>query len=244
MKNINLGLFTALFFCICSVSVRAQVDIPPPPPAEFPPNHNSDTEERYSKAKWERAETAIANLKEGVLLIRLSSERRKLEELDRRIANDKLDTKSRERLKRLKKEVIEDRDKTNQEFVKAFASKYDFSEVFFFYDTASVSLKRGVQEGVFLDEKMNLVPSMSLGGRPFLVLRSGSLKENTSGLEALVVMDEKFEDLARPFPYYVKMRGIGHLLAKLLSPDKVSRRSGQKLAEKLNEQLWAFHERI
>jgi len=243
MKNIKLGLFTVFFFCLCSVCVEAQVDIPPPSAPNFPPVH-IDSEERYNQEKWERAETAITNLKEGVLLIRLSSERRKLEELDRRIANDKLDAKSRERLKRLKKEVIEDRDKTNQEFVTAFSNEYDFSELFFFYDTASVSLKRGVQEGIFLDKDMNLAPSISLEGRPFLVLRSGSLKENTSGLEALVIMDQEFEDLARPFPYYVRMRGIGHLLAKLLNPGKVSRRSGQKLAEKLNERLWEFHERL
>ena len=243
MKNINLGLFIFFFLGICSVS-WAQIDIPPPPSPNFSTSYGFDTEERYSKAKWERAEAAITNLKEGVLLIRLSSERRKLEELDRRIANDKLNLKSRERLKRVKKEVIEDRDKTNQEFVEAFASQYDFSELFFFYDTASVSLKRGVQEGIFLDREMNLVSSMSLEGRPFLVLRSGTLKESTTGLEALVLMDEDFEDLARPFPYYVRMRGLGHLLAKILSPGKVSRRSGKKLAEKLNERLWEFYERM
>ena len=237
MKNIKLGLFVAFFFLISSLYVGAQVDVHEPPVVE-------DTGNRHKQEKWDKAEMAIKNLKAGVLLVRLPSERRKLEELDRRIASDRLDAKSRERLKGLKEEVIKDRDKTNQEFVSAFSSKYNFSEIFFFYDTSSVAIKNGAQDGVFLDKEMNLVPSISLKSRPFLVLRSGSLKENTTGLEALVVMNEQFEDLTRPFPYYVRMRGIGHLLAKVLNPGKVSRRSGLKLAEKLNLKLWEFHKAI
>lgn len=206
-------------------------------------NEGTAQEEQSAREiRYEKARGMVKELKEGILIVRLPSEQKKIQELERLAALEESSNNMKKQYKKSIKTIIKDRDESNKALVAAFSSVYDFSEVLFFYDTASVAIKEGRQTG-FVNSSLKEDPTINLNNKAFYVLRQGGLDASTStGLDAIVVMDNQFVDLQRPFPYYVRIRGFMQVFKKIFSPGKGSERTAIELVERLNEQLWVFYE--
>jgi hypothetical protein len=153
--------------------------------------------------RTERSIKAINDLKDGVLVVRLKTGSNKIQTLQRVANSPDISEKERLRLESMMLNEAENISKENTWLHNAFTEKYNFSEVLYFFDTSSVLLKNGVQSGYFLNEKLEVDPSVSLNNRPFLVAFYGaSSSAYKSSQEGLVVLDEHFIELSEPFPHY------------------------------------------
>ena len=194
------------------------------------------------EAREERARQAINKLKNGYLLVRLPSKHNKLSELERLSKSMELDAATKKKLRQRYDETIADRDAFNKNMMAAFNEHYQFSEVFFFYDTSSLAIKSGQLGKVFLDEALQPTIDLPEPDKSFLVLRSGTTDPSvTSGIEAMVVMDAHFVDLERPFPYYIKLKSLGHILEALFAPKKRVIKSATSIAKELDAKLNRFY---
>ncbi len=197
-----------------------------------------------SSAK-QRSMEAIQALREGAIVVRLPSKRNKLKALNEALAKDNLDAKTRARYEAEIEKTIEKRDRYNRELVNAMEELYDFSALYFVYDTAVVQLKSGVKEGIFVNENLESDPQIRLEEKTFFVLRMGTTKKgSTTGLEALVVADSALDDLTAPFPYYVRTNHWARVFLRIFSPKKVIKKDARRVVGKLNKNLHGYHERV
>jgi len=212
-----------------------------------------------SKEKIAIAEKAIKDLKEGILIVRLKSKHSKISKLQSLSSSKDVDNATKARIKNTLKREIEERNTLNNQIVKGFEEFYYFSTVYFMYDTSSISLKNGVQEGIFLNNNLEVDPTIKLNNKPFFVLRYGTTDlNNTSGIEAWVVMNKQLEDMERPFPYHAALKGIDNfkqLLREAFDPRTKAERkalkkrlkgsnSMDKTAIKLNSKFRLYHSRV
>ncbi|MEL6865640.1 MAG: hypothetical protein AAFP19_14530 [Bacteroidota bacterium] len=194
-------------------------------------------------AQKARAKKAITSLLDGALIVRIPSKASKIAELERLSKSTELSAKTRERMRAQLAQTKAERDLYTRELMAAFNAYYDFSTVYFAYDTAFTRLNKGQKTGLFLNEDLEIDPVIDLTDRPYLVLRTGTTDPSyTSGIEAMIFMDSDMEDLTKPFPYYVKMKSIGHIIQSIFYPNRAVRRSAEKIVQQMNRQLRSFHE--
>ena len=100
-------------------------------------------------ARLNRAFSAINDLKEGVLIVRLPSKANKIAEINKILSSKTLDQADRRRMNKILDSTIAERDTYNLEIINSFRSFYDFSAYRFMLDTATTHLNKGVREGIF-----------------------------------------------------------------------------------------------
>lgn len=185
----------------------------------------------------------IVSLKDGALLVRLQTRSQSIETLMERGMEDRA------------KQLEDQQRKENLEYVEAFVSEFDFAPVYFFRSEDSKQVKEGrLDEVVFLDTQLKPDSSIGVGQKVIYIAEFGTVDpddskiredyrlENDStgvkqkptyygsanmGFEALVIMDDQFVQLRRPFPYYVRTFGKKGIMNR--SPAKTVRRMNQKL---------------
>jgi len=156
------------------------------------------------EAKLEREKVArehVEELKKGVLLVRLKTEKAKLEALK------KVGTEAQ--VKALENEI-----RTRHENIaNAFKSDFNFCSVLFFYSHQSELIKSGEFSKLSLyDADLKpLDPLTVLPEEHIYIAEFGRIENaNTSsgqidfGFQALVIRDVDLNQLKRPFPYYQK----------------------------------------
>lgn len=151
------------------------------------------------KSRTAQAVAAIQDLKTGVLVVRLSSNQRKIEALRGQLATPNLSEKSRERLQLLLDGTLQETAAENSGLVAAFREEFDFSEVMFMYDTATYLLKKGIKQGYFLSDSLQADPALSLSGKTFRLAYFGS-KSGMSKRKSIIGVDRNFQDIPAPFP--------------------------------------------
>lgn len=182
-------------------------------------------------------EQTIYDLKHGgVLLVRLVSDRRKISELDKRVASNPNDTKTKERLR----QVRADRKAFNREWSEALREHYKFSEIYFFYDYDAKRLVDGERSGFFLDDDLHVDKNIKLD-RPFVVLGEGAAGD--SGISAFIVMDESIRPLSRPFPYYFKKNDFWKVLFSVFDSKTPRHRNLDKVAKEINDAFDRYYEK-
>lgn len=178
----------------------------------------------------------IKDLKEGVLVVRLQSNNRKINALQESIAKAPNES---ENLKRKLKQAKAEYKQVGKAMMQAFATEYSFSEVVFMHDTASIALKNGQQEGLFLDENLEIIPNQSLDNRFFCLLASG---KSESGAEGFKILDAGLEIIPQPFPNFVRLNTLGYLMSNIFSNETAaSQRLYNRLAKKLQRQLERYY---
>lgn len=150
------------------------------------------------------AESNIKALRDGVLVVRLESEAKKVAALEKMLDQEDLSASQKSRAKEQIEETIKQRDAINKGLVEGFREHYDFSEVYFVYDTSFAAVVGGLSSGFFLNDSLEIQPSIELPGGTFFTARFGnSDAASTTRLEdSLILMDAKGDDLQDPFPYY------------------------------------------
>ena len=189
-----------------------------------------------------RAKQAIIALHEGALVVRLKTKRNKIEKLQESLASDQLSEKDRKRLTKELQSTIEENEKYNTELIAAFNNNYKFSAVYFMYDTSSVTLKIGGKSGFLLNKELKVDPQITITQDSFFVVYNGELDAtNSPGIEALIVMDSRFEVLPSPFPYYVKSNSFWLMLGRIFSSKNAVKRDVTKVVTELDHELNFFY---
>ena len=159
----------------------------------------------YPKEKKAYAQTSIKDLKErGALVLRLRTDHRKIQLLEQTVASKDINGEQRRRHQRMLDNTIERRDLFNEALRYAFEASFDFCPVYVMYDTSSNHLKKGRRSGIFLNEKCELDPSITLKEEAvFLVNIKDKSAEFPYDVLRMRRLEEKLED---PFPYAVPIR--------------------------------------
>jgi len=159
----------------------------------------------------------IGELKNGVLLVRLQKQNRKIKVLTEQ-ANHKAVQQVKANVKA-----------TNEAIVEAFIAYFDFCDIYFFYSDDSDAIKKGDYSLLF-DAQYNPVGSLEKQhiyyaaftykdiGEPYLTSR-----------KRFVVMDKNFKQLKAPFLYYDFFRKTNiQLLLDFLSQKNSSKKKKYK----------------
>ena len=188
------------------------------------------------------AEQAIIDLRDGALVLRLKSKHNKITKLEELLAKPDIDEKDRKKLEKELANTIRERDLFNTELVASFVAHYKFSAIYFMYDTSSVVLKNGGKSGFLLDQDLKVDPEITITQDSFFVIYSGTLDvTDRTGLEALIILDCRFEIIPSPFPYYVKVNNFWSTLGRFFSPDKAIKKDAQKIVPELENNLREYY---
>lgn len=192
------------------------------------------------EARKERAYAAIQNLKEGVLVVRLQSNARKIKALEA-LTKDPDNAKAK-RAQKLLEQTIAETGSDNRAIREAFLGNYNFSKVQWMYDTATTLLANGATSGFLLNDSLEVDPSIQLASPAFLTLRIGYTDPSvTTGAESLIFTDQRLEDLADPFPYSFLFNPVNFALNKILDPQKAFQANIRKQVARINKKLKQFY---
>lgn len=139
----------------------------------------------------------IVNLKKGTLLVRLHKNEAIIKKL-KGFHKDKEAKKKAEEVRLL-----------NLEQYNALAAGYKFSKVAFFFGKDSKSVKSKSFNNIFLDANLEIDTSITIDeNQPIFILDVGDIYfEHMSGhQEGYVVLNDRFEQLEKPFPFFVRKR--------------------------------------
>ncbi len=162
------------------------------------------------------AQKSIKEISGGFLLVRLNFRQKQVDYL---MKHDTVEAKK----------VQEKALSTNLKISKAFQDKYAFSRVYFFQSSDSRHLRNQVFDSVtFYDHDLNVVEASELQKDNYLIGEFGRIQQDTAryyasdriytpsnkektkvyyggsknGREAFIVLDRKFQQIQKPFPYF------------------------------------------
>lgn len=159
----------------------------------------------------------IRALRAGVLVVRLSTNARKVEALEKLVGTATTD-KARHRYQGMLEDTRKETQNQNLWIMAAFRKNYNFSKLLFMPDTAAVQLKSGVRAGIFLNENVQIDPALTLGEGSFFVAYYGeSSSSQTSGNEGITMADEAFHDLRYPFPFFVGRSSVRRMFERIFN---------------------------
>lgn len=203
---------------------------------------NAQVEELSRSERKAIARKAIQSLKNGTLVVRLKSKNNKIKKIEELLASNELKESTRARLRKELTSTIDQRNKYNTSLTNAFSNLYSFSNVYYMYDTASVSLKKGVKSGIFLDKNLELDPSIKIPEGDFFIVKTGTTNStSTTGIQALVIMDKNLKDLSRPFPYYVRINSIARLFTRVFNHRNLVKKDSREVVQKLERKLRRYN---
>ncbi len=175
-----------------------------------------DRLERDRKICEAFAETSIQELKEGVLLVRLNFRQKQIDYLMERDTSEA-------------RKVREKTLSTNMKIATAFKDRYDFSAVYFFQSSDSKHLRNQAFDSITIyGYDLTVVDTAELTSDNYLIGEFGRIQQDTShyysgdrihtqhskektkvyyggsknGREAFIIMDRKFQQIQKPFPYF------------------------------------------
>jgi hypothetical protein len=209
---------------------------------------NTEFEVSRDKETKDIMKEQIIKLKGGVLLVRLQSKENSINALKKIGKNELAD--------KIKKEQSD----YNKDIIRAFKNNFTFSPTYFFFSDYSESIMSGkFAEVVFVNDSLKPDSVIKLTGSNFLTAEFGIISQDTSkyysenydyrgenGLErrteyygepdlrfeVLKIMSDKFVQLKKPFPYYVKASGSSTDHSKL---SKAVIKMNKKLTDYYNE---------
>ncbi|MFC5269362.1 hypothetical protein [Adhaeribacter terreus] len=179
-----------------------------------------------------QARTHIQNLKNGVLLVRLRTSEKAIISLEK-AGNEQMAATLRRR-----------QEAENKRLIAAFQQHFKFCPVYFFLSSYSDKIKSGDYKGSFVNENLELTAAPEIADRNYYVAEITDLEQyrpepddlNSSNnaevsFKALVVRDNDFHQLNKPFPYFIKA-------SQNIPPRK---RSEPEMVELLNGNLVSFY---
>jgi hypothetical protein len=181
-----------------------------------------------------QSEQAIQQLKEGVLIIKLISDRKKIDVLKQQIKANPNDRKTQKELTR----TIEHRNDFNQNLINGIKMEYSFSQVYYMYDYYASKLVQGVRTGIFLDDQLQPI-DINLKDKSIFVLGEG--KAGESGIQAFIVHSDNMKPLAKPFPYYFKRNDFFKVFFSIFDSKSSKYRNLGKMARDMNRSFENFY---
>jgi hypothetical protein len=150
---------------------------------------SAETEVASKKRKVIASENII-KLRKGALLVRLNTADKQLELLEKMGLDDKY------------VEVESEQQKQNESITSAFSTLMKFTEkVYYFYSDNTPLVVNGEFKGVLMDKDLKLISLDKFD--EFFLIADFNRTENL-GIPALIIYDNKMNQLQPPFPYYTR----------------------------------------
>lgn len=150
----------------------------------------------------ERAIQHLEQLKEGVLVVRLQTNNRKIQTLQSMVRNNPKDKRN----KKLLEKTIQEKEDLQKATVEAYQTNYNFSKVLFMPDTCAAKLLEGETKGIFLNENLEIDAAIELDAQHFYISYIGTPPVSTSsGQKSLLIADRYNQLVSPPFPRVVKL---------------------------------------
>lgn len=229
---------TTLLICIiCSSSLYSQQT------ATF-----KNQAELKAEAK-DIAKMQISELKNSVLLVRLKTGKNTIEAMLKAGQNQMAENRQQHI------------DSENSRIVKAFRTEFDFCPVYFFYsDDSKFIAEHKFDRVVFLNDSLQPDKNINITSKKFYTAEFGNVSSDTVGYyshstyepngnfsqgpvyvyygggttdaKGLIIKDELFYQLRRPFPFFVKNPFF-----------RKKQKTEIFVVRQMNNQLWEFHKR-
>ncbi|RMF03125.1 MAG: hypothetical protein D6772_02570 [Bacteroidetes bacterium] len=185
-----------------------------------------------------RTEQAIQALQSGGLIVRLSTQVRKIAALEERLADPRLSVSQRERITKMRSATQTESEAINRLLVRMMREKYHLSELYFLPDTAFSMLGEANSQTVFLNDDLELDPTIGPPQGDFLIMHIGySDPSNTARAEGFILMDSALEPIPAPFPSVIAFNNMGFAINSLLAPELAERRKIERAVERLVKKL-------
>ncbi|MEM8529083.1 MAG: hypothetical protein AAGG68_30910, partial [Bacteroidota bacterium] len=123
----------------------------------------------------------------------------------------------------------------NQIIRSVFEEEFKFSPVLYIYDYAAKDLKKGITKEIFLNENLQVDPSIKFEGEDFLVAAEG---RNESAAEGIYIHHSNMNRLQDRYLNFVKLNTIGYLFNSIFSSDSASKRMYEAAVQKLNRKFY------
>lgn len=185
-----------------------------------------------SEKAYQEAREHLKNLQEGVLIVNLPTNSKKL-----KILKDILDRNPNDKRAKNNYVQLQTESKALQVAMTiAYQESYSFSKVYFMPDTMGHALKDGVREGIFVDYQLKLSSDIQLEDNNYYLAYIGtSFSPTSTGKKSLLIEDNKGNLLAAPFPYATPMYSFLDTLT-----NKSDARVIEKVVPRQQEKLEAF----
>ncbi|MCI5083896.1 MAG: hypothetical protein MRY78_19520 [Saprospiraceae bacterium] len=205
-----------------------------------------DTEKSQKEINLAKAKAAIKSLKQGILIVSLTSNHKKIKALQKLANSDQLSEKKRERVRDQLATTLAETAFQNKLIRQAFEDNYTFSEVRYIYDTANVHLDQlETAPPIFLGESLDVDPQLSWENEDILVARFGLTDgANTARAEAMMIMDAEMQELPDPFPHAIKMTTFTFVADKIFAPKEAFEKNINSRVKKLNKKFVRFYEAV
>lgn len=175
-------------------------------------------EEIRPRSVYEFPNQLVSQLSDGAILVRLNTGEKQLELLQKM------------RLTRKYAELKEEISQTNNEIITAFSEKLKYiKNIYYFSSASSNQIKAGNFGGYLLNSELKTVPNEEIQLSTFVIAEFA--KTEQMGIPALVVYDNKFNQLESPFPYFVRT----------YESLPIFNRSYDRTVELFNERLTTYH---
>lgn len=172
--------------------------------------NNDSTFKNFGRYRGDVAKAQVNALKKGALLVRLKTNAGTIQKLKTAGKADLATQIERETML------------NNKQIMRAYLKNFRFCPVYFFYSSASDSVKHRQLEGIFLDTNLHADPSIVCAASFYLIAEQSTLYSSSLGLLtepeaakaiergtgfkdfAIVVKNRYFIQLHEPFPYFQK----------------------------------------
>jgi len=179
-------------------------------------------------------------LRSGGLIVRLPSQRNKIEAMRAFRDTAQLNELSKQRLTTNISKLEQETRESNLSLMRAFRQYYELTPVQFLYDTAVSHLLAGRLSGHFIDDSLRAIQDKSVPQDGFLSLRIGYTDPGDySGAEAMILGDARWQDVQPPFPTAIAFNNASFFVGQWLNPSTASHRRYQKAIERLSKKLYA-----
>ena len=187
------------------------------------------------KEKKAHSKQSILDMKDGVLILRLKTNHRKISFLQQNVRSSRLTLKQRERYRKILEGTLRRRDLFNQALSKIVLDSFSFCPVYLVYDTSTTSLRRGLRHNIFLDSTLKLDTSLTIEINKPVFLVNFQDKNSQFPFDVLLVQ-RLSEKLTEPFPYFVEVRESW--INDINTPGAV------RAVSRLDRKLWKYYERV
>lgn len=192
------------------------------------------------------AEKAILQLKDGVLLVRLVSQKAKKEQISHILESKTLSEKDRDKMQKELELIETETEDKNQRYLSKFKELYSFSDFRFTYDYLISEYLEGARSGFMLDDSLEVDPSIELPeGKTVFVLKIDSPKpSSTKNNYGFLVTDSLQQEIYSPFPGEYMGASMRRFWGNLLDKQNYPERESVWLVTKLEEGLEEYYERV
>ncbi|MCC6724421.1 MAG: hypothetical protein IT258_07915 [Saprospiraceae bacterium] len=229
-----------LCFCLLGFANICIAQVATFPPINYPPTKADQQAKMDKQAKIDTAIAKIYRLKKGTLVFRLSTGSSTTKALQKLIDSPDVLPKDRDRYQKMLEKTRAEVSLQNQDLIASLREKYSFSKLIFMPDTAATRLKNGIREGIFVNDNMELDPTISLEGGFLVSFYGHSQSDLNTNNEGINIIDHQLQNIPYPFPSFVGRTSIRRMFEEFFNK-ATSKEHFDKLVGKFQQQLIDFY---